>query len=151
MRHRDLFHTIIPKVSLCNLSYGCRGTARWQWGAELCLPSNPSTQATPTSTALQPTKTPTSHHSSRCLLIGPRSPRVRLEVSVNRIELTIRLLKTTRIKRAGEGMRVSGEDSVTVMRSRAGRVVVLDAVRFLGDMVADLNCDNTAIQKLTLN
>lgn len=57
---------------------------------------------------------------------------------MNSIELTIRLLKTTRIKRAGEGMRVNGEDSVTAMRSRAGRVVVLDAVRFLGDMVADL-------------
>lgn len=57
---------------------------------------------------------------------------------MNRTELTIRLLKTTRIKRAGEGMRVSAEDPVTALRSRAGRVVVLDAVRFLGDMVADL-------------
>ena len=57
---------------------------------------------------------------------------------MNRIELTIRLLKTTRIKRAGEGMCVSGEDPVTALRSRAGRVVVLDAVRFLGDIVADL-------------
>jgi hypothetical protein len=57
---------------------------------------------------------------------------------VNKIELTIRLLKTTRIKRAGEGMHVSGEDSVTAFESRAGRVVVLDAVRFLGDIVADL-------------
>jgi hypothetical protein len=37
------------------------------------------------------------------------------------------------------------------LRSRAGRVVVLDAVRFLGDMIADLIVIILQYKKLSLN
>lgn len=108
-----------------------------QEGLRLYSPSNPKAQAVPTSTALQPIKPPTSHHSSRCLLIGPRSPTVKVDVNVKRTELTMRLLRTTRTNRAGEGMHANGEvcamASVAAWRSRAGRVLSFhDTVRFLG-------------------
>lgn len=103
-------------------------------------PSNPRAQANPTSTALHPIKPPTSHHSSKCLLIGPRSPTVKEDVSVNKPELRMRLLKTTRMKRAGDGMHANGElCAAVVWGSRAGRVLSLhDTVRFLGVFVAIL-------------
>jgi hypothetical protein len=59
---------------------------------------------------------------------------VKVDVSVNKRELTARLLKTTRIKRAGEGMDANREVwAVAVFASsRAGRVLSLhDTVRFL--------------------
>lgn len=84
--------------------------------------SKPRTQANPTSAAFHATSPPTSHHSSRCLLTRPRSPCVTSAVKVNRTELMIKLPKTTRAKRAGEGMRANdGEGAIAVKASLGSR------------------------------
>ena len=75
---------------------------------------------------------------------------MKLDVNVNRTELTMRLLRTTRMKRAGDGMLANGE--LAALSSRAGRVPSLrETVRFfgvLGDMIEllDIESKNTKIQ-----
>lgn len=68
--------------------------------------------------------------------MGPRSPTVKVDVNVNRTELTMRLLRTTRMKRARDGMHANREVC-------AGRVFSLhDTVRFLGVLVGILKLPN---------
>lgn len=69
------------------------------------IPSKPMIQASPTSTAFQAIRPPTSHHVSRCLLTRPSSPRVIPVVREKSVELNVKLPSTARTKRTAGWMR----------------------------------------------
>lgn len=59
---------------------------------------------------------------------------MKLEVNVNSTELTIRLLKTTREKRAGDGMLANGEDCALPTARADDMLWSHDTVCFFGDL-----------------